>query len=249
MASISALVDQLKGLIKTNEDVDLLFNRLGTKDDLIDALECENIPDNGRFHVYPKELRVANERVACVTANLCVRMEKYKYRNPRIADIMKDEDDVNCWSKYTTNKLCVYEWQKYAIYSEGLFIHKYDEDEISDKWNHTGDHKDPSYDAFAEITVYLYFHLSSVENLENYKLGSRVLLYLIDLTGSIYDYNHVECKRCKTIGNCPDLCTGRIGEHDDGFYVECTKKRGKLVSDEESYTTLELQSMKFMILA
>jgi hypothetical protein len=252
MASISALVDQLKGAVKTKEDVTLLFSRLGTKEELLQSVECENISDDGKFHVFPNKVNIKNKNVACVTSDMWVRMEKYRYDNPRITEIIDSDLVVESWSKYTSEPLCTFEWQQYALYSDEFMTKDYGEDEVDfDDFKHTGDHKDPSYDAFVKITAYLYFHLSSI-NFKQYKLCDTITLFFVDLTGDICDYQREMCAMCQKIGDCNDRCTGRIGLYDDCLIVPCIVKKGhKLVGTEETYETYckdDLKTMTFMIL-
>ena len=252
MASISELASQLKSMLKTKEDVNLLFRTLGTKDELLQSVECETICDDGKFHAFPKKVNVTNRNVACISADLWVRMEKYPYDDTtRIVEIIKSESDVESWKKYSTKELCVFEWQKYAVYSDDFTTKDYDEDVVDDgEWEHDGDHKDPTYQAFAQVCVYLYFHLTPVSALRTYKVGDALTVFFADLTGCMYEYEHTVCSQCQTKGDCKEMCTGKVGWYDDCVILDCVVKSGKggkkLVSSDLTHHFNELTTFAIL---
>lgn len=252
MASISERISELKSMVKTKEDIDLLYSLLGTKEIMMNnVVLSKKIKNDGKFHLFFHELDCDLENVGCIRSEIYAYIERRPYESEaeiiEIIDYRPSESVIKEGVTYL-------EWQDHVVIEDDYSNIKVDEDDAVTKWEHTGDHKDPSYTAYTTLEVYLYFHIDTLATISSLKSGDKIKLFLADLTSDYFAYNNTTCKKCQRKADCVKGCLGHIGvfEDDDICSYQVVIENGVvvLVNDKEDLTLegLEECDRPFMIL-
>ena len=175
MASIASQVKKLKSMIRTPADVEELFALLGNKSELLDELSVSRIPSDGKVHVFLKKFPKKAD-VICVKSSVWANLHQYKNNNAEINDIINEDNYEDHIDSYRTimgstrkkcEKVTFKNWQKYAEYSSTLYNTEFNDDVTGEcPWYADGDHKDPGYNSYAKIPVYLYFRKSNIDDIQ-----------------------------------------------------------------------------------
>lgn len=194
MASIAGIIEDVKSMIHSPEDVEEVFRQLGPKEELLASSRINSLPNDGKVHVFPFEIEGYDRTTIGHTySEVWVRLSMYNHTYPRIEEIVNDTEDhasyydsmmkrrgKTYYDIMNPNKpphppLSVEEWQSFAKYDDSMYKHEYTEDDSGEcPWTHSGDHKDPEYVAYAKVTVHLYFRRSTPEDfIKMYELNPK----------------------------------------------------------------------------
>lgn len=239
MASIKSLVAELKKRLHTEHDLDKMLKHLGTTVDLKNTVFVNNLQRDGKFHVFfcPVE-GVESEKIGLIETRVWVRLDSYPHDYAHITAVVDDgnyEDHLDSYETFSPGfgtRLYAAKWSDHGIYHEDMCNDgTFNDDTPGDPknggcpWYPSGDHKDPSWDAYAEVDAYIYFRRSKVKHL---LLGEKYTI-LLEGEDEPSDYTVVS-------GEGDEACLLLVpdAEEDD--------------NGDDSLTLSELESIPFVIL-